>query len=184
MQNIPGTLEVDEGQEGVPAEYAGFWMRLGAFLIDGLILSVIGWVMTAILFASGFALDQTIFGESAGVLTYSTSTTARLSGIWLTIWITGMVIEVLYFVGFWAWRGQTPGKIALGIKIIRADGSSLSWGGALLRYLGYIVSAVIIYIGFIWIAFDGRKQGIHDKIADTYVIRLPRKRVILPETYS
>jgi uncharacterized RDD family membrane protein YckC len=46
------------------------------------------------------------------------------------------------------------------------------------------VSTIILYIGFIWIAFDDRKQGIHDKIAETYVIKLPRKKVILPETYE
>ena len=156
-------------------------MRLGAFLVDGLILSAVGWLITVIFVAFGFAIDQTIFGEGAEVFSYSA---AGHGVIWLVIWIIGIAIEVMYFVAFWAWKGQTPGKIALGIKIIRTDGSSLSWGRAFLRYLDYIISVITIYIGFTWIVFDGRRQGLHDKVADTYVVRLPRKQAILPETYS
>ncbi len=64
--------------------------------------------------------------------------------------------------------------MALGIKIIRCDGREIAWWQAPLRYLGYIVSLALAGLGFIWIAFDSRKQGLHDKIADTCVVKVPK----------
>jgi hypothetical protein len=72
---------------------------------------------------------------------------------------------------FWATSGQTPGKMALGIKVIGTDGAPVGWGKALLRYVGYIISGLVLALGFIWIAFDSKRQGWHDKIAKTYVVR-------------
>jgi hypothetical protein len=61
--------------------------------------------------------------------------------------------------------------MALGIKVISSDGSPVSWGQAVLRYIGYIISGLVFALGFIWIAFDAQRQGWHDKIAKTYVVR-------------
>lgn len=83
------------------------------------------------------------------------------------------VIPIVYFVGFWAWLGQTPGKAALGVKIVRLDGTTIGIGTAILRFIGYIVSSIIVYIGFLMIAFHGRKRGLHDLIAGTLVIIEP-----------
>jgi uncharacterized RDD family membrane protein YckC len=80
---------------------------------------------------------------------------------------------LIYATSFWSWRGQTLGKMLLSIKVIRTDGSNISVGYAVLRYLGYIISGVVLGLGFFWIAFDANKQGWHDKIADTYVVKLP-----------
>jgi uncharacterized RDD family membrane protein YckC len=55
--------------------------------------------------------------------------------------------------------------------VISADGSPVSWGKAFVRYLGYIVSGLVLALGFIWVAFDPKRQGWHDKIASTYVVR-------------
>jgi uncharacterized RDD family membrane protein YckC len=135
-------------------EYAGFWVRLGAAVIDLIILGSMGGI---ILFGSG----------SPGLL-----------------FIGGFMVSVAYFVGFWIWRGQTPGKMALGIKVIRTDSSPVKWQYALCRFLGYIVSVLTLFIGFIWVAFDGRKQGVHDKIADTYVVKLPVRQVAFTGPYA
>jgi len=135
-------------------EYAGFWIRLGAGIIDLLILGFIVGIVACV-FPSPIICIA-----------------------------VGLPVSVAYFVGFWVWRGQTPGKMAMGIKVIRTDSSPLTWQSALLRYWGYIVSAMILFIGFIWIAFDGRKQGIHDKIADTYVVKLPVRQVVLTESFA
>jgi uncharacterized RDD family membrane protein YckC len=126
-------------------EYAGFWLRLGAYLIDSIILWVISWIITAIGTGWGAAM-------------------------------AGGIIGVAYFVCFWAWRGQTPGKMLLKVKVVRTNGAEIGWGRAFLRYLGYIICEFTLYFGFIWVAFDKRKQGLHDKLADTYVIRLPETR--------
>lgn len=143
-------------------EYAGFWIRLTAYLIDGIILWLIGLITDYVswqIFRLSEASDITV-------------RVALTSVAWL--------INIAYFVGFWTWRGQTPGKILLGVRVVGTDGSPLSIRRAFLRYLGYIVSGIMLLIGFLWIAFDSRKQGIHDKIADTYVVRLPPKGVVSP----
>ncbi|OGN94940.1 MAG: hypothetical protein A2Z75_03865 [Chloroflexi bacterium RBG_13_50_10] len=135
-------------------EYAGFWIRLGAGVIDFLVL-----------------------GCSAGIVAYFFPAPI----IWVT---SGLVISIAYWLGFWIWRGQTPGKMAAGIKVIRTDSSPVKWQCALRRFLGYIVSAMTLFIGFVWVAFDDRKQGIHDKIADTYVVKLPVRQVAFTRPYA
>jgi uncharacterized RDD family membrane protein YckC len=87
--------------------------------------------------------------------------------------VVSTAVTVAYSVVFWVWRGQTVGKMVMNIRVLRGDGSNITIGYALLRYLGYIVCAIMLGTGFLWIAFDSRKQGIHDKIADTVVVKLP-----------
>ena len=110
-------------------EYSGFWIRLLAWLIDSILLSIVSWG----------------------------------------------IVNVVYFVGFWAWRGQTLGQLVVNVQVVRTDGKPVDLRTAVLRFLGYIVCALTLGIGFLIIAFDGRKQGLHDKIADTCVIPLRRE---------
>ncbi|MDY6912398.1 MAG: RDD family protein [Chloroflexota bacterium] len=147
--------------------YAGFWRRLFAYLIDALLLSIAG----------SLALPMTGLGLLGqyppgipswyGPLAPFEILIASLSGLF------SLVITACYFIVFWVWKGQTLGKMALGIKIIRGDGSGITFENALLRFLGYFICFIFAYIPFLWIAFDRHKQGIQDKIADTYVIKLP-----------
>ena len=170
---------MEEKPKEYALEYAGFWVRLGANLIDGIILGFIAWIIGCIFITMGHSdvVDAVNpFGEIG--IGYS-FVLLRLIGT-----STSFLIKVVYFAGFWVWRGQTPGKMVMGIKVIRTDSSPLTWPYALLRYLGYIVSTMILFIGFIWIAFDSRKQGIHDKIADTYVVKLPVRQVAFTESYA
>lgn len=115
---------------------AGFGIRLGAALIDIVVLGVVQYVLTAV---------------GAGALS----------------WIIGLA----YYITFWALKGATPGKMALGLQIVAADGRPMDWGKAGLRYVGYIVSALILLIGFLMIAFDDQSRGLHDRIAKTYVVK-------------
>lgn len=135
-------------------EYAGFWIRLGAGVIDLLIL-----------------------GSVSGIIAYFFSSPI----VWST---SGVAISIVYWLGFWVWRGQTPGKMAVGVKVIRTDSSPVKWQCAVYRCLGYVVSAITLFIGFIWVAFDGRKQGVHDKIADTYVVKLPVRQLVFTGSYA
>jgi uncharacterized RDD family membrane protein YckC len=74
-------------------------------------------------------------------------------------------------IGFWRYCGATPGKIAVAVKIVdAATGQPPSTARLVLRFLAYFVSAAPLYLGFLWIAIDRRKQGWHDKIARTIVI--------------
>jgi len=134
-------------------EVIGFGRRLVAYILDAVIL----WIVQAAIFFCGGGLLSLVGGDDS-------------SGASLVISCLVFIVSVGYFVAFWATTGQTPGKMALGIKVIDTDGAPLSWGKAFLRYVGYIVSGVILSIGFLWIAFDDKRQGWHDKIAGTYVV--------------
>ncbi len=79
-----------------------------------------------------------------------------------------------YNVGFWWLTGQTPGKWLLGIKVVPVGGGRLTFGRAVVRTLGYVVSAVPCYLGFLWILGDDRR-GWHDWLARTEVVYVPRR---------
>ncbi|TMD08646.1 MAG: RDD family protein [Chloroflexi bacterium] len=135
--------------------YAGFGIRLVAYLIDA-----------AILFAVIFALAAATGGL------FKTDPDTGLTTINGAAQGLALVISIGYLVGFWGARSQTPGMMALGLRIVRAQtGAPLDFGVAAIRYVGYIISSLPFGIGLIWAAFDPRKQGWHDKIAGTLVVR-------------
>ena len=172
-------------------EYAGFWIRLGAGIVDLLFLyivcSVILWLLCWIINYAFISLSPSC-GQGICLASYLSGETAfSFSHAFIPVPLIGFIvwlIEVAYFTGFWVWRGQTPGKMLLGIKVIRTDSSPINLPYSLLRYLGYIVSMVTLFVGFVWIAFDSRKQGIHDKVADTYVVKLPVRQIALVDSYA
>ena len=84
---------------------------------------------------------------------------------------TGLLVSFLYYVVSWSkGGGQTLGNFTLMMRVVGTKGQPLVWGRALVRYVGYYISAIALSIGFLWAAFDKRRQGWHDKIARTYVI--------------
>lgn len=89
------------------------------------------------------------------------------------------VVALLYFAGLWAWKGTTIGGIVVGLKVVRADGKPLSFPVTLVRSLAAAFSILVLCLGFIWIAWDPEKQGWHDKIAGTVVLKLPRGTPLL-----
>jgi len=100
----------------------------------------------------------------------------RYAGLWVRfvafiLNAIGLLLDLIYFVGFWTWRGQSPG-IPFNMRIVlAADGGKVDVVRALLRYVGLIISIVVLFLGVIWVAFHRRKQGWHDKIAGTVVVR-------------
>ncbi|MCJ7825161.1 MAG: RDD family protein [Anaerolineales bacterium] len=84
--------------------------------------------------------------------------------------LVGLVWSFGYYIFFWATRGQTPGKMMVGIKIIATDGSSIGVGRSASRLIGYGISGIVFYLGYLWVIWDKDKQGWHDKIAGTYVV--------------
>jgi len=93
--------------------------------------------------------------------------------ILLAVAALGLVV-VAYFIGLWAWRGQTLGQMAAHIKVVRQDGKPMDLGTAVLRFIGYVVCVLTLGIGFLMIAFDEQKRGLHDRLAGTYVIPFPQ----------
>lgn len=135
--------------------YAGFWVRVLAFIIDAIALGILTSAL-APLFGVGMVFEPS---TNRFAFDYAYSGLNTLLGL-------------VYFIGFWAWRGQTVGMMPFNMRIVSADtGVKLDVVRALLRYVGLIISFVVILIGVIWVAFDARKQGWHDKIANTLVVR-------------
>ncbi len=90
-----------------------------------------------------------------------------------------LIVALAYFTGLWAWRGTSIGGIVLGLKVVRADGEPVSFAVALVRALAAAFSGIVLFLGFFWIAWDSEKQGWHDKIAGTVVLKLPRGTPLL-----
>jgi len=86
----------------------------------------------------------------------------------------GMLVALAYFAGMWAWKGTTIGGIVLNLKVVRLDGSPMTFAASLVRALAAAFSVVVLFLGFLWIIWDREKQGWHDRIAGTVVVRLPR----------
>ncbi|MBM3131877.1 MAG: RDD family protein [Chloroflexi bacterium] len=147
-------------------ERAGFWERAVAYLIDGLILSFVTSAIVPVI-SFGFLLPfywwADSFSNEPDIVPFWFIGTGVL--LWILIWGA-------YFVGFWVRRGQTPGKMAMRISVIQTNGSAITVEKALLRYLGYIVCGAFVLIPFLWVVFDPRKQGIHDKFAGTCVVKI------------
>jgi uncharacterized RDD family membrane protein YckC len=139
------------------AEYAGFWSRLFASILDSILQAI---VFTPILLM--------FFGTE---ILFNPNLDTGFGGFFI-----GNVLPAVVVILFWKYRSATPGKIMMGIAIVDArTGGNPSTGRLILRFFGYIVSMLPLFLGFFWIAFDRRKQGWHDKIADTLVVKIPVK---------
>lgn len=91
-------------------------------------------------------------------------------------WFLGGVMGFVVGVGYqWLFltrnNGQTPGKMMLGIRVIKTDGSMFTFTDALMRYIGYLINSAAFMIGWLWAFYDEDNQGWHDKLARTYVVR-------------
>ncbi len=85
----------------------------------------------------------------------------------------GILIDLAYYWYFWTRNnGQSPGKMLMNIRVVKIDGSALEDGDAIARFIGYVISCVVICLGFIWVLFDEKNQGWHDKMAGTYVVKV------------
>jgi uncharacterized RDD family membrane protein YckC len=144
--------------------YGGFWIRLVAYIIDAVIIFIPTFVIGLVI--------GLIAAASAGAANNSSNANAIAgSGASVVVDLIAFVITVGYFVYFWG-KGQTIGMRVFHLRVADAvTGQPIGYGRAALRYLGYIISAIVCYIGLIWAAFDGRKQGWHDKIANTVVLQ-------------
>lgn len=135
-------------------EYVGFWPRVGASIIDGLIQFMI----TAPLLVAIYGWDYFLNNDSF------------ISGP--ADFLISIVFPFVAIVLFWLHKQATPGKMAVSAHVVDArTGKTISTGQAIGRYLAYIVSFLPMGLGFLWVAFDPRKQAWHDKLAGTVVVR-------------
>ena len=135
--------------------YAGFWIRFAAYMIDGILLWVVNTLITLAFFGSMGILSPVNPGNV---------------GFAFLPMIISLAINIFYFVAFESSSKQaTLGKMAVGIKVGNRFGEQLSFGNALGRYVGKILSAITLTIGFMMAGWDDKKQALHDKLANTYV---------------
>jgi len=140
-------------------EYAGFMVRAGATLIDwGLLL-----VLTAPLLVSIYGWDYFDY-EKVGVIAGG--------GDFLIPWVFPAIATMV----FWVTKQATPGKMAFATRVVDASsGRTPSPSQFVGRYFAYVLSTLPLGLGFVWVAFDRRKQSWHDKLAGTVVVRSVRR---------
>jgi uncharacterized RDD family membrane protein YckC len=134
-------------------EYVGFWARVGASLVDSILMGII-LVPIARLFGVGMDIESTLRFDSPA-----------------NIMVNG-ILPAIAVILFWMYRQATPGKMLIGAKIV--DEKTLgkpSTGQLIGRYFSYYLSTIGLLLGFFWVGWDARKQGWHDKLAGTLVIR-------------
>jgi uncharacterized RDD family membrane protein YckC len=149
-------------------EPAGFVSRLVAFVIDVILVSV-----GAVLFSAIIDLVLRFFGLGAQVLKLMTPGQVMdlmNQAVVLLAGIATILFIPCYFIVFWVLVGATPGKQVLGLKVIHDDHPHVAWARAIVRFVGYFISAIPFFMGFWWVLFDRRRESWHDKLAKTYVI--------------
>lgn len=148
-----------------PLAYVGFWVRFLAFVLDSIAIMVLLSIVAVFIPAStDFAAID---------LTAGTRTRQELLDFLMTL-LPRMGLDALFsaliFLLLWNFIRSSLGKIIFKAYIVDASGNKASFGQLFVRYIGYFVSLAFFGLGFIWIAFDNRKQGWHDKMAGTIVV--------------
>lgn len=152
--SVPGAAAASvasaSGTAVADSSYGGFWIRLAAYIIDVIIV-----------------------GIPIAILRFALKPSDPSSGHPILVFVLTIVIEVAYFAGFWSSEFQaTLGQKICGLRVVSAtDFGKISFGRATGRFFAMILSGLILCIGFLMIAFTERKQGLHDMIAGTYVIK-------------
>jgi uncharacterized RDD family membrane protein YckC len=132
------------------ANYGGFWIRVLAYIIDAILLAIVGSVVNILFHANPSDTSSSGTGI-AGLINF--------------------IIGIAYFVGFWSAWSATVGQRVLGLRVVDANTMQpITPGKAVLRYIGLVISFLVCFVGVIWVAFDPRKQGWADKIASTLVV--------------
>lgn len=126
--------------------YVGFWWRVLASIIDSILVMLLLYPILI------YALGDPLGASAAGM-------------------VLQLLLPAIAIIAFWMTRSTTPGKMAIGAEIVdAATGGKPSNAQFLIRYIGYYISTVPLFIGLIWVGFDSRKQGWHDKLAGTAVV--------------
>jgi len=134
-------------------EYAGFWVRTGAALIDTILMIIIIFPILTLIYGKEYWIDDSF-----------------LMGFW--DFMFNYILPAIAAILFWFYKSATPGKMAFRLTIVDAKtGGKPTIGQLIGRYLSYYISMLPLFMGIIWVGIDQRKQGWHDKLAGTVVIR-------------
>lgn len=146
-------------------EYVGFWPRVWASLIDTVLLMLLISPLVTAIYGKDYWFDPAFI---KGPADFAVS------------WVLPAIVVIV----FWMTRQATPGKMAISARVVDAQtGQGLSTGQSIGRYLGYFASTLPLFMGLIWVGIDPRKQGWHDKLAGTVVVR-SKARGTAPVTFE
>ena len=134
--------------------YAGFWRRWGAVFIDGL-------VMIPITIPANLGFQFSFAKASEG---------PEFVALAIVLYLLMLVTPAIYMIWMHGKYGATVGKKVMGIKVVMSDGNPISYGRAIGRYFAYLLSGLILYVGYIMAGFDSEKRALHDHMCNTRVI--------------
>jgi uncharacterized RDD family membrane protein YckC len=158
-QFVQGLREGTVGA-GTAMDYAGFFRRLVAKVLDSILVGIVNQATTYAI-AGSFMMNP---GTNPNV---SPATLSLVTAI-------NFLVGVTYQAWFLHWRGQTLGKMALGIKVVTPEGGPLSWGKAITRPLAEILSGCLCLIGYLMVIWDGEKRALHDQLVGTRVVKVAK----------
>jgi uncharacterized RDD family membrane protein YckC len=177
MNNTPDPYTINQAPQstGTVLKYASFGRRFAAFLLDGLLIAMVTFPVSLVVniilgLAFGLNANQTVhLTEEQNSAYFLTSTLTQMG-----LYIFNLIISTAYYVYFIGKKGQTLGKKALGIKVVKLETQAPpGYLAAFLREtVGKFLSAIVICLGYLWMLWDDKKQTWHDKIAGTIVIRV------------
>jgi len=140
------------GTDTQSRRYAGFWIRVLATIIDSIVILIItGPLLYGIYGVDAFMSEDLVQGTAHVLISY--------------------VFPFIFTIVLWMKYGGTPGKRMLGLRVINeASGEHLNLSQSIIRYVGYLISLIVLLIGVIWVAFNTKKKGWHDYMAGSVVI--------------
>jgi uncharacterized RDD family membrane protein YckC len=160
MVNAPPPPTWNTSAAGQPAAYGGFWIRLMAYLIDGILLNVAFWIVAVVVGVKLIPADPA---------TVSPDEMLEMG----KFQVAALVLTWLYFALMESSRrGATVGKMVCGLRVVDQQGNRISFGRASGRFFAKFISAMILLIGYLMVAFTERKRGLHDIIAGTLVVKV------------
>lgn len=164
----PPAMQQYQAPPSVQTGYAGFWIRLVSRVVDGFIVGVPLTVVFLI-----FAAIAGAVGANSSDQNSQSAATAVAGGGFTVLYLLALVATIGYQVYFWGTSGQTIAMRLFHLKLVDVNtGAPIGISRAVVRWLMTIVNTWACYVGWIWVAFDARKQGWHDKVASSVVLQV------------
>lgn len=166
-------MQISDPQLQTTPEYAGFWLRFAAVIIDYFVLGFIQFVLVVpflaylgiVIFTAPADINELSDAEKLGYIS------AMIGPILLMASVTAIAGWLYYALMESSAKQGTIGKIALGIKVTDMDGQPISFMNATGRYFGKILSSLVMMIGYLMAAFTQKKQALHDILANCLVVK-------------